>query len=92
GGVAAVQSLGAACAVGAAFPATLALALAHPTDLEAALIENAMAGGDSASRGLFLGMLLGASSGAIVPQRWLTAWQANSRVAAFLSSQSLALR
>ncbi|MEB3198626.1 MAG: ADP-ribosylglycohydrolase family protein [Candidatus Sericytochromatia bacterium] len=80
GAVAAVQTLGAACGVQGALPSTMAIALAHPQDLETALIENAMAGGDSAARGLALGMLLGAAPGAVLPARWLAGWQARARV------------
>jgi ADP-ribosylglycohydrolase len=84
GAIEMVQRLGPACAVTGALPATMALALTYADDVETALIENAMAGGDSAARGLVLGMLLGAVEGATLPQRWLDAWQAQHRVAAFL--------
>ncbi|MEB3284812.1 MAG: ADP-ribosylglycohydrolase family protein [Candidatus Sericytochromatia bacterium] len=84
GGVAAVQALGPACGIQGALPATLALALLYADDLEMALIENVMAGGDSAARGLALGALLGAKPGAQVPERWLMAWQARERVNAAL--------
>jgi ADP-ribosylglycohydrolase len=87
GAVAAVHRLGAACAVTGALPATLALALTYPDDLETALVENAMAGGDSAARGLVLGMLLGAADGAVLPEQWLRDWQARSEVEAFLAAQ-----
>lgn len=86
----AVQALGPACGVSGAFPAMLAIALAHPDDLEAALIANVMAGGDSAARGLGLGMLLGAAQGAEVPARWRTAWLARPRVEAFLKAHGIA--
>jgi ADP-ribosylglycohydrolase len=82
GGVAAVQALGPACGIAGALPATLVLALLYPDELETALIENVMAGGDSAARGLALGALLGARPGAFVPERWLAAWQARDRVGA----------
>ncbi|MNX83609.1 ADP-ribosylglycohydrolase [compost metagenome] len=83
----AVQALGPACGVSGAFPSMLALALAHPNDLEAALVANATAGGDSAARGLGLGMILGAAEGAVVPERWRSAWLARPRVEAFLRAQ-----
>jgi ADP-ribosylglycohydrolase len=74
GAVEAAAACGLACDVAQAFPATLALALLYPTDLENGLIENVMVGGDSAARGLALGMLLGAREGARVPERWLAIW------------------
>ncbi|HEY9900658.1 MAG TPA: ADP-ribosylglycohydrolase family protein [Pantanalinema sp.] len=88
GSTEAVQALGPACGVEGAFPAMLALALAHPGDLEGALIANVMAGGDSAARGLGLGMILGAAPGAVVPARWQKAWLARPRVEAFLRAQA----
>ena len=85
GATAAVQALGPACGVQGALPATLAIALAHPDDLEAALIANVMAGGDSAARGLALGILIGAGGAAEVPARWRAGWLAAPRVEAFLA-------
>jgi ADP-ribosylglycohydrolase len=85
GAVEAVATLGAACGIGGALPSTLAIALAHAEDLEGALIANVMAGGDSAARGLALGMLLGAAPGAVLPDRWLAAWVARPRVEAALT-------
>jgi hypothetical protein len=41
----------------------------HAADPAQALTENAMAGGDSAARGLFLGIILGAA-GAKLPEAW----------------------
>lgn len=86
----AVQALGPACGVSGAFPAMLAIALAHPDDLEAALVANVMAGGDSAARGLGLGMILGAAQGAAVPARWRAAWLARPRVEAFVRAHAAA--
>ncbi|MEB3223406.1 MAG: ADP-ribosylglycohydrolase family protein [Candidatus Sericytochromatia bacterium] len=85
GAEAAVASLGAACGISGALPATMAVALAHPADLEGALIANVMAGGDSAARGLALGMLLGAAPGVRLPDRWLAAWAARPRAEAALA-------
>jgi ADP-ribosylglycohydrolase len=69
---AAADHLGLACPVATALPTVLALLQRYPDDLENALIENVMAGGDSAARGLALGMILGARHGkAAVPQRWI---------------------
>ncbi len=86
---ASVQALGPGCPVGGALPGAMAVALAYPNDLEGALIANAMAAGDSAARGLFLGMLLGAVPGAAVPERWLLRWLARQQVADFLAAQGV---
>lgn len=88
----AIAALGLACPVGQAFPAVLALALRHGDDLEGALVANVMLGGDSAARGLALGMILGARPGAEVPARWLAAWGARAEVDRFLASTDPAAR
>lgn len=54
---------GASCDISQALPATLALALRYEKDTPlAALCQNAAGGGDSAARGLVLGLLLGADA------------------------------
>lgn len=59
------------CDLDGALPLTLALALRHENDPETGLSENAMLGGDSAARGLALGLMLGARHGlAGFPERW----------------------
>jgi ADP-ribosylglycohydrolase len=90
GAIAAVAKLGAACSVTGALPATMALALIHPDSLEDALTQNVLAGGDSAARGLALGMLLGATPAGVIPARWLAGWQARARVEAHFANQPVA--
>jgi ADP-ribosylglycohydrolase len=81
----AVMELGQSCDLEKALPATLAILLKHGEDLEAALIENVMAGGDSAARGMVLGTLLGAAHGRrAIPERWIGALRARPQVEAFL--------
>lgn len=64
-------SLGLGCDIVGAFPITLALALRHEDDPVEALSANAMLGGDSAARGLLLGLLMGARHGvAAFPAAW----------------------
>jgi ADP-ribosylglycohydrolase len=64
-------ALGLGCGIGGAFPITLAVAFRHEADPVAALAANAMLGGDSASRGLLLGLLMGARHGvAAFPGEW----------------------
>jgi len=69
---AAISGFGQMCEVGAAFPAVIHLLARYEDNLEAALVENVMAGGDSAARGLVAGMILGAYLGMdAIPADWL---------------------
>jgi hypothetical protein len=53
--------------------------------LEESLIQNVMAGGDSAGRGLLAGLVLGAWGGrAAIPDRWLSDWAAAAEINALL--------
>ena len=86
----AVAKLGLSCAMEKALPAVFAILLRHGDNLETALIENVMAGGDSAARGLVLGTILGAAYGRrSVPERWIAALQAGARVEAYLKAVGL---
>jgi ADP-ribosylglycohydrolase len=58
-----ISEFGQMCSTSAALPGAIHLVLAHPHSLREALIENVMAGGDSAARGLVVGMILGAHLG-----------------------------
>lgn len=69
----AIADFGQMCEAEAAFPATLHLIAKYPEDPGAALVENVMAGGDSAARGLLAGMILGAHKGlGAIPDHWVT--------------------
>ena len=86
----AVAEVGASCPIPKALPAVFVILLRHGQDLESALIENVMAGGDSAARGLALGMILGAAHGRrAVPERWLNSWLAREPVEGFLRASGL---
>ena len=68
----ALLDFGQMCEVEAAFPGVIHLIARYEDNLPLGLIENAMAGGDSAGRGLLLGMVLGAHLGIeTIPERWL---------------------
>ncbi len=54
-----IEETGASCDAADALPASLALALRFSSDPHRALCENAQAGGDSAARGLVIGLLVG---------------------------------
>ena len=70
--LAVIADFGQACNIEAAFTSTVHLVARYEQDLESALVENVMAGGDSAARGMAVGMLLGAWLGeAALPPAWL---------------------
>ncbi len=67
-----IKKCGQACGAESGLPGVIHLATAYDTNLTNALVENVMAGGDSAARGLAAGMILGAHSGMqAIPQQWL---------------------
>ncbi|MGE4297597.1 MAG: ADP-ribosylglycohydrolase family protein [Desulfovibrionaceae bacterium] len=69
--VEALGTLGRTCHIDQAFPGTVQLLARHGDDLKTCLVENVMAGGDSAARGLLAGMVLGAAHGlGAVPGAW----------------------
>lgn len=70
--VKAVARTGQTCAAQEGLPAVVHLIARYPHDLQVALVENVMAGGDSAARGMAAGMILGAARGmSYVPGRWI---------------------
>jgi ADP-ribosylglycohydrolase len=67
-----ILDFGQMCEVEAAFPCAIHLIARYESNLKEGLIENAMAGGDSAGRGLIAGMVLGAHLGIdAIPKKWL---------------------
>jgi ADP-ribosylglycohydrolase len=77
----AILNFGQMCEVEAAFPSVIHLIAKFENNLKEALVENVMAGGDSAGRGLLVGMVLGAHLGMdAIPQEWLTDLKAYSEV------------
>lgn len=76
-----IKEFGQMCGISAALPGAVHLILAYQDDLREALIQNVMAGGDSAARGLVVGMILGAHLGMdAVPQQWLTELKAHDTI------------
>jgi ADP-ribosylglycohydrolase len=89
----AVGQLGQMCEAAAAFPSVIHLIGKYENDPERALVENVMAGGDSAGRGLIVGMVLGAHAGrATIPARWIAELKARDRIAECLARISQELR
>ncbi|SPF39206.1 ADP-ribosylglycohydrolase [Syntrophobacter sp. SbD1] len=69
----AILKFGQSCDVGHAFPSVVHLIDKYEGNLREALVENVMAGGDSAARGLVVGMILGAHLGfEAIPNDWLS--------------------
>jgi ADP-ribosylglycohydrolase len=66
-----IAEFGQACGFLVAFPSTIHLIVKYEDNLKEALIENVMAGGDSSSRGMLVGMVLGAYAGLdAIPEGW----------------------
>lgn len=76
-----VKEFGQMCAIQAALPGAVYTVLKNEDKLENALIETVMAGGDSAARGMAVGMLLGAYHGLKgIPRQWLEKLNSYSRI------------
>ncbi|MCF6188367.1 MAG: ADP-ribosylglycohydrolase family protein [Desulfobulbaceae bacterium] len=81
-----IGHFGRMCGVAAAMPGVIHLVASYENDLKTALIENVMAGGDSAARGLACGMLLGAHLGMdAIPQDWLDGMRQQNHIANLLA-------
>jgi ADP-ribosylglycohydrolase len=83
----AIEGFGQHCGVEAAFPAVIHLICKYQDNLENALVENVMAGGDSAARGMMAGMILGAHGGFdAIPGHWLTEMKAHDHIRRLLET------
>lgn len=77
----AIKDFGQMCEVAAAFPSVVHLIAKYENDLNGALVENAMAGGDSAGRGLIVGLIVGAHVGPdAIPNAWQTELKAYDHI------------
>ena len=80
-----IAEFGQMCEIEAALPATLHLIARYEGRLKEALVENVMAGGDSAARGMLAGMVLGAHHGTdAIPEDWLTGLRSYHRLLALM--------
>ena len=69
----AIGQFGQACDVSASFPGVVHLIAKYQDNPRDGLVENVMAGGDSAARGLLAGMVFGAYSGMdAIAQEWVS--------------------
>ena len=83
--VAAVAHFGQNCHTPAAFPGVVQIVARYETDLKEALVQNVMAGGDSAARGMAIGMLLGAHMGEeFIPADWVAQLERAGEIRALL--------
>lgn len=86
----AIEDFGQMCAMNAAFPATIHVIAKYEDDFKQALVENVMAGGDSAARGMLAGMVLGAYHGTgNIPGQWRQGLNVGDHIAALLAKLSL---
>lgn len=87
GTAAALKEHGLSCDIADAFPSVCHLLLRHHADPRAALLENALAGGDSAARGLIIGLVLGARHQAeSLPAQWISALKARGEIEALMQA------
>lgn len=67
-----IKDFGQSCSSRYAFPAALYLMIKYAKNFEEAMRQNVLAGGDSAGRGMMIGMALGASLGySHLPEDWI---------------------
>ncbi len=82
-----ISRFGRDCDVESALPAVAHLVTRHGNNLRTCLMENVMAGGDSAARGMAAAMLLGAHLGSkAIPQNWLDDLEQKDQIEKLLGS------
>ena len=82
-----IGRFGQMCGIASALPGAVHLISAYADDPKTALIENVMAGGDSAARGLVTGLVLGARHGVdAVDRAWLTGMRHYDRLLELLEA------
>lgn len=82
-----IAAFGQMCSVQAALPSAFHLIASYESDFKRALVENVLAGGDSAARGLVVGMVLGAHLGInAIPENWRTQLAAANRIQALAAA------
>ena len=83
----AIARFGQSCEVGGALPSTIHLIAKYEENPKEALIENVMAGGDSAARGMLASMVLGAHQGLeALPAEWLSSLKLRRNIEELLES------
>jgi ADP-ribosylglycohydrolase len=80
-----IVRFGQTCHTPDAFPGVIHLIARYESDLKEALAQSVMAGGDSAARGIMVGMVLGAHLGPeSLPEAWLSELEAREEIEALL--------
>jgi len=83
----AIVAFGQSCHTPEAFPGVVHLIARYENDLKEALIQSVMAGGDSAARGMLVGMVLGAHAGpTALPSEWLDELKERDRILALMTA------
>lgn len=83
----AIADFGQVCETPMALPGVVHLIGKYERDLPQALIENVMAGGDSAARGMAVGLILGACHGKnAIPDQWLSEMKATGTIQKLLQA------
>jgi ADP-ribosylglycohydrolase len=83
-----IKNFGQTCDISHALPSSIYLIRNFEESLALALEANAMAGGDSAARGMFVGMVLGAHHGISgIPQDWLNALGAKETIESYIGAK-----
>jgi ADP-ribosylglycohydrolase len=87
--VAAIGRFGQSCHVDEAFSGVVHLIAKYERDLKEALIQSVMAGGDSAGRGMMVGMVLGAHLGSkSLPAEWISGLERGKEILAMIEKIS----
>ncbi|MDF1881712.1 ADP-ribosylglycohydrolase family protein [Sulfurimonas sp. MAG313] len=81
-----INACGQSCNVNGACPSSLHLILKYENNYEEAMRQNVYAGGDSAARGMVVGMILGAYNGLDkIPKPWREALSSKDRLEEYMS-------
>jgi ADP-ribosylglycohydrolase len=87
-----IAAFGQTCHTPDAFPGVVHLIARYESDLKEALIQSVMAGGDSAARGMIVGMVLGAYLGpGALPPQWLDDLHEKDRILSLMAGLSSSL-
>jgi ADP-ribosylglycohydrolase len=80
-----IGRFGQSCHADEAFPGVIHLVARYEKDLKEALIQSVMAGGDSAGRGMMVGMVLGAYLGLkSLPAEWISGLKREKEIRAMI--------